>query len=125
MSVTQLLRSFSTKTLQLSTNKNALRGRNLVEAVAVSRNGRTVVAWHPELEFPYEFTKPLPVASEKQYSSLIKDEALASAMGAFKEKKPEVARAELMRLTHTTKHRWFPRSRDKRAKSTPMDRPYL
>lgn len=121
----RFLRSFSTNTINLSINKNALGGRNLVEAVAVSTNGKTIVAWHPEPEFPYEFTKPLPVASTTQSASLLKDESLRTAMSAFKEKRPEVAREELMRLTHTTKHRWFPRSRDKRAKDTPMDRPYL
>lgn len=125
MSAARFLRRFSTNTLNLSINKNALGGRNLIEAVAVSPNGKTIVAWHPEPDYPYEFTKPLPVASEKQSVSLLKEESLNSAMSAFKDKKPEVAREELMRLTHTTKHRWFPRSRDKRAKKTPMDRPYL
>lgn len=125
MLVTRFLRRFSTNSVKLAVEKNAIGGRNLVEAVAISSNGKTIVAWHPEPDFPYECTKPLPVASEKQSASLIKDEALCSAMSAFKEKRPEVAREELMRLTHTTKHRWFPRSRDKRAKSTPMDRPYL
>ncbi|XP_023301602.2 39S ribosomal protein L42, mitochondrial [Lucilia cuprina] len=125
MSATRFLRGFSTNSIKLAINKNAIGGRNLVEAVAVSTNGKTIVAWHPEPDFPYECTKPLPVASETQSASLIKDEAIGSAMSAFKEKRPEVAREELMRLTHTTKHRWFPRSRDKRAKTTPMDRPYL
>ncbi|KAM7343516.1 mitochondrial ribosomal protein L42 [Cochliomyia hominivorax] len=121
----RFLRSFSSSSLKLAINENAIGGRSLVEAVAVSSNGKTIVAWHPEPEFPYEFTKPLPTAAEKQSASLIKEEALVSAMSAFKEKRPEVAREELMRLTHTTKHRWYPRSRDKKAKKTPMDRPYL
>lgn len=121
----RFLRSFSTNSVKLAITKNAVGGRNLVEAVAVSPNGKTIVAWHPEPDYPYELTKPLPVASETQSASLLKDESLRTAMSAFKEKRPEVAREELMRLTHTTKHRWFPRSRDKRAKNTPMDRPYL
>lgn len=125
MSAARFLRSFSTNTIRLAVNKNPVGGRNLVEAVAVSSNGKTIVAWHPEPEFPYEFTKPLPTVEEKQSSSLLKEEALGNAMSAFKEKRPEVAREELMRLTHTTKHRWYPRSRDKKAKKTPMDRPYL
>lgn len=125
MSAARFLRSFSTNSIRLAVNKNPVGGRNLVEAVAVSSNGKTIVAWHPEPEFPYEFTKPLPTVEEKQSSSLLKEEALGNAMSAFKEKRPEVAREELMRLTHTTKHRWYPRSRDKKAKKTPMDRPYL
>lgn len=125
MSVARFLRRFSTNSLKLSIEKNALGGRNLVEAVAIASNGKTIVAWHPEPEFPYELTKPLPAAPEKVAVSVLKEECLNSAMSAFKDKKPEVAREELMRLTFTTKHRWFPRSRDKRAKKTPMDRPYL
>jgi len=56
---------------------------------------------------------------------VVKESALKTAMQAFKSKHPEVARQELMQLTHTTKHRWFPRARDRKAKQTPMDRPYL
>lgn len=96
-----------------------------MEGVAVAPHGKTIVAWHPDPSYPYEFTKPLPAATEAQSTSLMKEESLQTAMSAFKEKRPEVAREELMRLTHTTKHRWFPRSRDKRAKDTGMDRPYL
>ena len=105
--------------------KNAIGGKNLVEKVAITNDGKTIVAWHPDVEFPYEFSKPIPKAAEAESASLIKDIKIQTAMRAFKDKHPEVARQELMSLTHTTKHRWFPRSRDKRSKKTPMDRPYL
>lgn len=124
-SAAPLIRNFSTNVLKLAIKKNALGGRCLVDGIAVTSSGKTIVAWHPDPEYPYEFTRPLPTAAEAQSTSLLKDESLRTAMSAFKEKRPEVAREELMRLTHTTKHRWFPRSRDKRAKNTPMDRPYL
>ncbi|XP_017020073.1 large ribosomal subunit protein mL42 [Drosophila kikkawai] len=106
-------------------SSNPVGGQRLVEAVAVTKNGRTIVAWHPEPSFPYENTRPLPKIAEAQSSSVVKETALNSAMRAFKSKHPEVARQELMQLTHTTKHRWFPRARDNKAKKTPMDRPYL
>ncbi|EDV97666.1 39S ribosomal protein L42, mitochondrial [Drosophila grimshawi] len=118
-------RLFSTNVTKNAINKNAVGGQSLVDSVAVTRNGRTIVAWHPETKFPYEHTKPLPHTVEKQSSEYIKETAMQSAMSAFKNKHPEVARQELMKLTHTTKHRWFPRARDKKAKKTPMDRPYL
>ncbi|XP_013108138.1 large ribosomal subunit protein mL42 [Stomoxys calcitrans] len=125
MSAIGLLRKFSTNSIKFSINKNAVGGRRLVEGVAVAPHGKTIVAWHPDPTYPYEFSKPLPTATESQSTSLMKEESLSTAMSAFKEKRPEVAREELMRLTHTTKHRWFPRSRDKKAKKTVMDRPYL
>uniref|UniRef100_A0A1A9UJ00 Large ribosomal subunit protein mL42 n=1 Tax=Glossina austeni TaxID=7395 RepID=A0A1A9UJ00_GLOAU len=120
-----ILRKFSATSLKSVIDKNVLGGRNLVEAVAITKNGKTAVAWHPDPSYPYEYTKPLPNFIEEDASRIIKEESLRTAMSAFKEKRPEVAREELMRLTHTTKHRWFPRARDKKAKKTPMDRPYL
>ncbi|KAH8372433.1 hypothetical protein KR093_011582 [Drosophila rubida] len=118
-------RLFSTNLTKNAVNKSAVGGQSLVDSVAVTKNGKTIVAWHPETPFPYEHTKPLPQIVTKQSSDVIKETALQSAMSAFKSKHPEVARQELMKLTHTTKHRWFPRARDKKAKKTPMDRPYL
>ncbi|XP_055839348.1 39S ribosomal protein L42, mitochondrial [Episyrphus balteatus] len=125
MSARVLFRSFSTNITKYSINKNAIGGKSLVEAIAVSDNGKTIVAWHPDTPFPYEFSRPISPTVAKDSGSLVKEASLTNAMRAFKEKHPEVARQELMNLTHTTKHRWFPRSRDKRAKKTPMDRPYL
>uniref|UniRef100_A0A1B0D1D3 Large ribosomal subunit protein mL42 n=2 Tax=Phlebotomus papatasi TaxID=29031 RepID=A0A1B0D1D3_PHLPP len=113
-----ILRNLSTK--------HPTGAQNLVNSVAITDDGSTFVAWHPKPEFPYEFSKPIPPAIERDNSSLLRDNAVNTAMQAFKTKHPEVAREELMRLTYTTKHRWFPRSRDKKAKKdTPMDRPYL
>ncbi|XP_017146236.1 39S ribosomal protein L42, mitochondrial [Drosophila miranda] len=106
-------------------NCNAIGGKSLVDGVAITKNGKTIVAWHPETAFPYEHSKPLPKVVEAQTSAVIKETALKTAMQGFKRKHPEVARYELSKLTHTTKHRWFPRARDKKAKKTPMDRPYL
>ncbi|XP_017958175.1 39S ribosomal protein L42, mitochondrial [Drosophila navojoa] len=118
-------RLFSTNLTNNAVSKNAVGGISLVDRVAVTKNGKTIVAWHPDTPFPYEHTKPLPQFVEKQSSDVIKETALQTAMTAFKNKFPEVARQELMKLTHTTKHRWFPRARDRKAKKTPMDRPYL
>lgn len=113
----RLIKSYSSKT--------ATGHWSLVEKIALTDDAKTFVAWHPQKEFPYEFTRPIPVIEERNRSTVIKEEALSTAMSAFKSKKPEIAREELQRLTFTTKHRWFPRARDKKAKKTPMDRPYL
>ncbi|XP_067634452.1 large ribosomal subunit protein mL42 [Eurosta solidaginis] len=122
---TRFLRLFSNSAWRQQAPKNAIGGKNLVEKIAVTNDGDLIVAWHPNTPFPYECSKPIPKAVDTQTGMLIKEAALRNAMSAFKDKKPEIARQELMKLTHTTKHRWFPRARDKRAKKTPMDRPYL
>ncbi|XP_046384634.1 39S ribosomal protein L42, mitochondrial [Ischnura elegans] len=94
--------------------------------VGETDNGSYFVVWHPEKKIPYEYTRPLPT-SEKVESNAGSPLKLDSeeAYSVFKQKTPEVIREELMEITSTTKHRWFPRARDKRAKKTPPDRPYL
>lgn len=82
------------------------------------------VAWHPEPDFPYEYSKPIEM-KDRSNPSLLKEAAINTAMEAFQNKHPELVRQELMNLTYTTKHIWYPRARDKKAKKTPMDRTYL
>ena len=108
-----------------STKLNAIGNRALVAGVTTTGDKTTFVAWHPDVEFPYEFSKPIPVKVENSSSSVINESAMKDAQRAFKSLHPEVARQELQKLTYTTKHRWFPRARDKKAKKTEMDRPYL
>lgn len=106
-------------------SKTATGHWSLVEKIALTDDRKTFVAWHPQQEFPYEFTRPIPVYEQRDQSAIIKESALNTATNAFVKKHPEIARQELQRITFTTKHRWFPRARDKKAKKTPMDRPYL
>lgn len=107
--------------------ENAVKNRSLVEAIAESSDKTAFFAWHPKQNFPYEFTRPLPTKIEQNSASLLKEQSIAAAQTAFKLKHPEFSRAELSRVTFTSKHRWFPRSRDKKQnfKKTEMDRKYL
>lgn len=93
--------------------------------IVATPDGSTLVAWHPKQDFPYECTKPLPEAKADESPSVLKTQLTPELMSVFNRKTPEQARAELMSITHTTKHRWFGRARDKKAKKTPMDREYL
>lgn len=106
---------------------NSVNNRALVDAIAESNDQSAFFAWHPKKEFPYEYTRPLPTKVEQKNHSLLKQRAIEEAQVAWKLKHPEFSRAELMKITSTTKHRWFPRSRDKKMnyKKTPMERPYL
>ncbi|KRT80076.1 hypothetical protein AMK59_6620 [Oryctes borbonicus] len=71
-------------------------------------------------------TKPLPeTSSTKEEHTVLKTSFTPQLQEVFNKKSPEIARQELMNITYTTKHRWFPRARDKKAKKTPMDREYL
>lgn len=122
-----ICRNFATKSLNFKTYpvENAVKNRSTVQAIALTKDETCFVAWHPKPEFPYEFTKPIPKSEQAQSASILKEKSLTTAYSAFKNKHPEIARQELSRMTFTTKHRWFPRSRDKKAKKTPMDREFL
>ncbi|CAH0546020.1 unnamed protein product [Brassicogethes aeneus] len=93
--------------------------------VALTDDKTTIVAWHPRQDFPYECTRPLPEIKVEESTSVLKTQLTPELLSVFNKKTPEQARQELMNITHTTKHRWFPRARDKKAKKTPMDREYL
>ncbi|XP_066250260.1 large ribosomal subunit protein mL42 [Euwallacea similis] len=88
-------------------------------------DGSTLVAWHPKKDFPYECTKPLPEIKIEESPSVLKTQLTPELLSIFNKKTPEQARAELMAITHTTKHRWFPKKRRNKAKKTPMDREFL
>ena len=103
--------------------RRASSSRKLEEQITVTDDGSTIVCWHPEPRFPYECSRPLPLEQETQ--ATLKIQSLDEVRSVFVEKKQEFVRQELMSLTYTTKHRWFPRSRDKYAKNTPPDREYL
>lgn len=91
--------------------------------IVITDNGSTIVALHREQDFPYEHSKPLP--EEIEDTSLLKMSSVDEVKRVVKDMKPELARKQLSALTLTTPHRWFPRARDKRAKKTEMNRPYL
>lgn len=107
--------------------ENPIKNRALVEAIAESKDQKAIFAWHPKKDFPYELTRPLPTKIDQTSSSLLKEKSIQDAAVAFKLNHPEFSRAELVRLTSTSKHRWFPKSRTRKShyKQTPMDRPYL
>lgn len=105
-----------------------IRTKNLLSRnynkIVITDDGSTIVALHKEKEFPYEFSKPLPDIIQDD-KSVLKMTDHNEVKRVFKEMKPEIARKQLASLTLTTTHRWFPRARDKKSKSNPMNRPYL
>lgn len=122
-----LIRNFSSKVskFQVFSPETKVKTRSLVDSIAESKNQQAFFAWHPKKEIAYEFTRPLPKAKEQTYVTLMKEEKLEEALKAYKHDYSDGVRGELSKLTFTTKHRWFPRSRDRLAKKTEMDRKYL
>lgn len=124
MSSKNVLRLFNAVTVRRFASSNS-KTNIPEERIVLSADGTTFIAWHPEKPFPYECTKPIDPKIEQESNTVLKTVLSPEIKQLFKKKTPEVARQELMAITHTTKHRWFPRSRDKRAKKTLPDREYL
>ena len=107
----------------VTTLSKVRRFSSLPPEVIIFPDKDMVVCWHPEQNFPYEFSKPLP-EEHVPYRVLNIEEAEVNSIFARKVHERQIA-DECAKLTFTTKHRWFPRSRDKKAKKTKPDRPYL
>ncbi|XP_037070911.1 39S ribosomal protein L42, mitochondrial-like [Pollicipes pollicipes] len=105
--------------------------------VVVSNNGSTIVCWHPEPAFPYECSKPLPApetsaADQSALRNPFTDGLDSSLKGVqrykhmFVRRSDKQVREELMKLTHTNKHIWFPHKGIKyRKKNPPRDRDFM
>ncbi|XP_028032628.1 39S ribosomal protein L42, mitochondrial [Bombyx mandarina] len=92
--------------------------------IVITDDGSTIVALHQDYDFPYEHSRALPEETSKD-NTVLKMTDLDEVKRVFNEMKPEFARKQLSNLTLTTEHRWYPRARDKKAKKTEMNRPYL
>lgn len=96
--------------------------QKLGECVAVSDDGNIIACWHPEKPILYEHTRPISNAELDDNPGVLKKVDFANLQ---RPKPDEMVRERLMALTATTKHRWFPRSRDKKNRKRPVDREYL
>lgn len=93
------------------------------DPIVVTDDGSTIVCWHPEKMYPYEFTKPMP-ENIPRHNILKTSKEEAMKLMSKKPRDKEIAE-DCAKLTNTSFHRWLPRSRDKKAKKTPPDRTYL
>uniref|UniRef100_A0A1B6K9T3 Large ribosomal subunit protein mL42 n=1 Tax=Graphocephala atropunctata TaxID=36148 RepID=A0A1B6K9T3_9HEMI len=100
--------------------------RSQYKRVVLSDDGSTVVCWHPEQPFPFEYSKPIPEEANQETNSVLKVQNVSEIYDVFKPKSEEQTREELMRITSTSKHVWFPRGKKTyKKKPVPRDRKYL
>ncbi|VVC26182.1 Ribosomal protein S32, mitochondrial [Cinara cedri] len=95
-------------------------------AIVVTDDASTIVCYHPESSFPYEFTKPLPV-DKVLSNSVLQVQNKENVYEVFTKPNNELVHQELMKMTYTTKHRWVPPKKWKRRFAHPklVDREYL
>lgn len=95
-------------------------------AIVVTDDASTIVCYHPESSFPYEFTKPLPQIKVTE-NSVLRVQNKQYVHDVFSKPNNELVKQELMKMTYTTKHRWVPPKKWKRqfAHQKIVDREYL
>jgi large subunit ribosomal protein L42 len=106
---------------------NAVNARSTSEhAIVVTDDASTIVCYHPERQFPYECTKPLPKKKVLD-NSVLRVQNKEFIHEVFSKPNSELVQQELMKMTFTTKHRWVPPKKWKRRFAHPkiVDRPYL
>nr|XP_040578637.1 39S ribosomal protein L42, mitochondrial-like [Lepeophtheirus salmonis] len=102
-------------------------GRNLGQ-IACTKDGSVIVAWHPPRPFPYECTQPLPETNTSTTDSKLNVQYIDDMKNLYRQKHERFVRRDLMRLTWTTKHRWFPPGsivRKEESRKTPREKPFL
>ncbi|XP_064488044.1 large ribosomal subunit protein mL42-like [Ornithodoros turicata] len=108
---------------QFSTSQ-AYCKKTLNDYTVMTDDGSTIVCWHPEREFPYEHTKPLPVIEPRvrEGDSVLKLQVRVDSLKrGYRNERLEIE--ELCKLTYTTKHRWYPRNEEKyKDPNPPIDR---
>lgn len=91
--------------------------------IVLTDDGSTIVCWHPEQEFPYEHTKPLPKVDPKlneEDSALKLQVRLDNISRWYRNERLEIE--ALTKLTYTTKHRWYPKNEKYKDPNPPVDR---
>jgi len=74
--------------------------------------------------FPYECSLPLPTSDKASSVSDVLKVTEEEYKEVFAFVKPQFQREYLMRVTATTKHRWFPKNRSREKRPEP-DREFL
>lgn len=95
-------------------------------AIVLTDDASVIVCYHPENQFPYEFSKPLPV-NKVMDNSVLRVQNKKYVHEVFSKPNTELVKQELMKMTYTSKHRWVPPKKWKRqfAHQKIVDRKYL
>uniref|UniRef100_A0A023FN39 Large ribosomal subunit protein mL42 n=1 Tax=Amblyomma cajennense TaxID=34607 RepID=A0A023FN39_AMBCJ len=106
------------------TTTKALLKSQSKQRIVLTDDGSTIVMWHPEEEFPYEHTKPLPqirARLDEANSALKLQHRLEQIEPYYRNERLEIE--ALTKMTYTTKHRWYPNNKKKyEDPNPPIDR---
>lgn len=93
--------------------------------IVTTDDHNVIVCWHPEKQYAYENTLPLPEKAPVAESHF-KVQTSKELKSLYKPKTEDEYRAELMKMTYTLHHQWFINKWQFRKKKEPkFPRPYL
>ena len=99
------------------------------ERVVLTSDGTVIACWHPQPKFPYELSKPIPRSETSGIPSPLKVQVTEDMKELYHHKHERFHRRDLMRLTGTTKHKWFGGRDKQRAemyeRKNPREKPFL
>ena len=119
-------RSFSTS-LPVSARKVTKPYRE--ERVVLTSDGAVICCWHPQPKFPYELSRPIPRSEMTGTPSPLKVQMTDDMKELYHHKPERFHRRDLMRLTWTTKHKWFGNKKhiekEMNERKNPREKPFL
>merc|ERR1740128_164609 len=99
------------------------------ERVVMTNDGTVIACWHPQPKFPYELSQPISRSETVAIPSPLKVQVTEDMKELYHHKHERFHRRDLMRLTGTTKHKWFGGHDKRRAemneRKNPREKPYL
>ncbi|XP_037519104.1 39S ribosomal protein L42, mitochondrial [Rhipicephalus sanguineus] len=113
-SQTKLFSACAPHQRQSCSTSQVLQKSQSKERIVLTDDGSTIVCWHPQEEFPYEHTKPLPHIRPKldeANSALKLQYRLEEAETIYRNDRLEIE--ALTKMTYTSKHRWYPNNKKK------------
>ncbi|XP_023335861.1 39S ribosomal protein L42, mitochondrial [Eurytemora carolleeae] len=75
------------------------------EGICTNTTGDIICCWHPEPQFPYHLSQPIPRSNVVETDSKLNVQHVEQMKDLYHHKHERFQRRELMRLTWTTKHR--------------------
>lgn len=110
---------FSVHQFSNFSSSSVFRANTKYPQIVVSKDGATVICYHPEEKFPYEHTKPLPRKEDemREGESALKIQLLDDYNSRYRPNGP--TNQELMKMFYTTRHVWDPKPRKRRIKTSP------
>ncbi|CAH1784713.1 unnamed protein product [Owenia fusiformis] len=105
--------------IHISNTKWKDHRNKMSDPAVVVVNEDLIVAWHPEQQFPYEHTKPIPRNQQhmSQGDSALKVQHILDEQNKYHSAGP--SDEQLQQIFFTTKHKWFPQNQKARRKVDP------